>query len=136
MENYLHAIFVRIFAVKAARSVAMGFRRLDYRDVMPAEKLMPRIHLCGRLDNKTDMVKPLRTARRLPRTMQSQIVIAGTQIEIVGIRSPLYRHTQQIHVERLAGFQLLDAERDVSYTTGRFGSLHGRVNIDRYRERL
>lgn len=106
--NDLHGIAIGIEAVKAASTIAMGFRRRFNSHIIRHQKLMPRIDLFGRVDNETDVVEPLLRgfANAAVKTMKRQIVVAGRQVHIVGVRIPLDLHAEQfgIEVNRLIEF--------------------------------
>jgi hypothetical protein len=71
------------------------------------------------------MVEPLIPIRTGHGTVQGKIVFTGTQVHIVIVRTPLHLHSQQIHVEMLAGRKVFDIEGNVMESgRGRGGRGH------------
>ena len=79
----------------------MGFGRLGNFDLMRDKMVMPRIHVCGRLHDKADMVEPLRAFYAFFRieAMQRQVIVAGRQVNVICIRLPFHLHPDNIAIK-------------------------------------
>jgi hypothetical protein len=82
---------------------------------MPLQKRIPFIDIGLLSQDKTDMIQALAfVGRPFRRSMQGQVIAAGTQIEILRIRPPFDLHTQEIDIEMFTGRQIRDIERDMT----------------------
>src|SRR5882762_7741494 len=117
--NDLDAVAVRILEIAGPGAVAVRARRRIDCHAAALEKRGPRIHIGRRSHNQPEMIEPAplrgRTAcRERSRTMQREVVDARREIDIVGIRLPLDVESQKVDVEPLHGFELADAERQMT----------------------
>ena len=99
MKNHLHHIAIRVTAVKASRSIAMCPRLLENFYVMAEQEIVPGINVLYFRQDKANMVQVLRACWRFISPMQRKVVVAGCQVDIVGVRSPFDLHTQQVDIK-------------------------------------
>lgn len=116
----------RVETVKAAGAITVGTGRGLHFHIMATQEIEPDIDLLGLIDNKTDVVEPLVTGEVISArgAVQGQIVIAGGEIDIVGVGPPLDLHPHQIDVEVLASLEVGNEQCDVAQAGGRLWLKH------------
>lgn len=117
MVDNLHHDTFRIAAVKTARTIPVctGFRHDG--NIISHKKAIPVIDLlrCG--NKEADMVEPLYVigSSWFHNSMQRQVVMTGSQVDVIFVRAPLNPHTQQVNIEAFAGGNVRDVQRHVTH---------------------
>lgn len=115
MVNKLHERAIGIVAIEGARTIAMRLGCLGNGDPGLHQFAVPRIYVIYVVYNEADVIQPgdgpgavfavghwLRSWRGccwLQPSVQREIVGAGTQEYIVGVRLPLDAHAEQFGIE-------------------------------------
>jgi hypothetical protein len=118
---------IRVFAVKAPCPVTVRAGRGLDGDAPGLKELMPGVDLLGARKDKADMIEALGSRRCLAfgGAVQGEIVPARAEVHIIGIGAPLDLHTQKIHIEALARFELVDRKGNMAQTAGGNRVFHG-----------
>lgn len=127
MINHLYNIPFRVFAIKTPGAITVCLRHGPDLDVTAVKIVIPVVNQFRFVKYKPYMIEPLDFVRFMVcghQPVQGQIIIAGTKVNIVGVRPPLDFHSQQVNIEPFTLFEPAYIECNVMHTTGCCRSCH------------
>ena len=119
MIDHLYRIAIRILAIEAPGTVTMCFWLCYQHNAVVVQETVPVINQFRFLEDKSYMVQALRTSRGFFRghPVNGQVIVAGTKVQIILIRTPLDGHPDQVHVEMLACLKIFHIQGNVVHST-------------------